>query len=392
MNLHAGYSSLSKNKGVAIIRYLGLSFAFALVAEICLLYASGSAFLFAGSYLVGIASMLPFLAGILYAPRWLARTNLSPERYPRLVGWVLGGLVTFLLMNLALLPTRPPSSWEMLVSWMRWAVVIGASVGLLMGLIEARAVERATIAEREAVRAEQLEEQRDLLDYLNSILRHEILNSAAIIDGYACRLRDDAEPLSDRGREWATVIHEEADELEAVIDDVRFLLATASGDHELEAVELTELLRAEVTKLKRAREDVTVETAMPDSVHVRGDELLSRVFGNILSNAVEHNDGPNPRVSIVAEARGDIVHVEIADDGPGIPAADRETLFERDTSHASTHGLGLYLVDKLVTTYGGDVRLAETGPDGSRFTVELPRVPADEEGNSSETSEAAPRS
>lgn len=391
MKFRSGFSSLSKSKGEAIIRYLGLALAFSLLAEICTFYALGSTFLFEASYLVGLLSMLPFLVGILYAPSWLGRSRLSAERYPRLVGWTLGGLVTFLLMNLAVLPTRPPESWEMLVSWMRWAIVIGAAVGLLIGVIEARAIERATVAEREAVRAEQLEEQRDLLDYLNSILRHEILNSAAIIDGYACRLRDDAEPLSDAGREWATVIHEEADELEAVIDDVRFLLATASGDHELEAIELTAVLRKEVTKLERARDDVSVETAMPSSVHVRGDELLSRVFGNLLSNAVDHNDGPNPHVSITVEERGETVRVDIADDGPGIPPSDRESLFERETDHASTHGLGLYLVDKLVTTYGGDVRLAETGPDGSRFTVELPRASAEGERDVPAEPEAIPR-
>ncbi|WP_247730223.1 sensor histidine kinase [Halovivax limisalsi] len=392
MNLRSGYSSLSKTSGVLIIRALGLLFAFGLVAEFCLFYALGSSFIFTGSYIVGIVSMLPFLIGILYAPFWLRRSDLSSARYPRLIGWLFGGLVTFLAMNLAVLPTRPPESPEMLVSWLRWATVIGTAVGLMIGIIEARAIERATVAEREAVRTEQLEEQRNLLDYLNSILRHEILNSAAIIDGYACRLRDDADPLSDAGREWATVIHEEAGELEAVIDDVRFLLATAAGDHELEAVELTAVLQEEVTKLNRAHEDVSIETAMPSSVRVRGDELLGRVFGNILSNAVVHNDDPNPHVSIAVEERGETVRVEIEDDGPGIPAEKRETLFERDTNHASTHGLGLYLVDSLVSQYGGEVSLTETGPEGSQFTVELLRASTDAERAVPDEPEAPQRS
>ena len=51
---------------------------------------------------------------------------------------------------------------------------------------------------------------------------------------------------------------------------------------------------------------------------------------------------------------------------------EQETLFERNMG--ADHGLGLYLVRTLIERYGGTVELTETGPEGSTFTVELPRA------------------
>ncbi|WP_233255292.1 sensor histidine kinase [Haloplanus rallus] len=103
---------------------------------------------------------------------------------------------------------------------------------------------------------------------------------------------------------------------------------------------------------------------------VTADALLGRVFANLLDNAVEHHDGQRPRITVGADPDGDTVRVRVQDDGPGIPERQRERLFEQGGTR--THGLGLYLVRTLVERYGGSVELAETGPEGTTFVVELP--------------------
>ncbi|MFC3959162.1 sensor histidine kinase [Halovivax cerinus] len=379
MKFATGSSAPTQPVAVVAIHALGVVLTAGVIVETLVLALLGSDVQFGELYLAGMLSMLPFLAWLLYAPRRLDRADVRPARYPRIGRWVLGGIVSFVLINAALIAAIPPGKVALVVGWVRWAIVIGASVGLLIGVIEARAVERARRAERTAVRAEQLKEQRDLLDYLNSILRHEVLNTAAIVDGYATRLMDEGATLDDEEREWARVIHAEADDLTNVIDDVQVLLRTASGDHELYPVDLADLLRSEVAALERSQERVTIESDIPSSVYVRADALLSRVFGNILANAVEHTDDPDPWVGVTVTRDEGTVRVDVEDDGPGIAPDERETIFDRGRGHADTHGLGLYLVEKLVTAYDGDVYLAETGPGGSRFTVELPRSqpPAD---------------
>ncbi|WP_408959936.1 sensor histidine kinase [Natrinema sp. 74] len=350
--------------GFAIALLIGL------IGEITVYTASGTEFVTSGQFLVGVVTTVPAIGGIAYGGQWLRNADFSADRYSRVVRWVVGGLVVFLLINLALIATMPPESWAEVVSWIRWAVVLGAATGLLIGCLEGKAIERTLEAERASLRATHLEEQREYLDYLNSILRHEVLNTATVVNGYASLLYEEAS--TDQQRRWAEIVIDESEEMSTVIDDVRILLRSVDGEWRLEPVDASQVLTNEVRKLEHKSGPIDVETSIPDDVFVRADELLARVFGNLLSNAVEHNDAETPRIEITVEPGPETVRFEIADNGPGIPDAKLESLFDRTESHGSTHGLGLYLVHQLVSRYGGSVELVDTGPEGSRFAVELP--------------------
>lgn len=120
---------------------------------------------------------------------------------------------------------------------------------------------------------------------------------------------------------------------------------------------------------------------------MRADGLLERVFSNLLLNAVKHNDRSAPRIRVSVETDDETATVHVADNGPGVPEGQRDTLFERDTDRGSSHGLGLYLVRTLVERYGGSVELTETGPEGSVFTVTLPSAGASDRGATTGESE-----
>ncbi|MDS0476081.1 HAMP domain-containing sensor histidine kinase [Natrinema sp. 1APR25-10V2] len=197
------------------------------------------------------------------------------------------------------------------------------------------------------------------------------MNTATIINGYASRVLERESDLDERSRRWIEIVIDESEAMSTVIDDVRVLLRTTEGSYQPEAVDASRVLADEVDKLSNRRESLEVAASIPD-VFVRADDLLARVFGNLLSNAVEHNDAETPRIEVTVEPGPDTVRFEIADNGPGIPDSELESLFDRTESRGSTHGLGLYLVSQLVDRYGGPVELVETGPAGSRFAVELP--------------------
>lgn len=354
----------------------GAALTLVVLGEIALLVASGSSYATNGAFLIGVVTVVPFLVGIGVGGYWLESAQLSPSRYPRVAGWLLGGLAGFLLINLALIAAIPTEPFAMVVAWIRWAVALGAGIGLLVGCIEARAIERSLAAERAALQAAHLEEQRDYLDYLNSILRHEVLNTATIINGYASLLRQEA-ASTDQQRRWADIVVDESEEMSTVIDDVRILLQSTDGEWRLERVNLSRILTDEVRKLEHKWAPIDVETSIPSDVFVQADELIARVFGNLLSNTAEHNDAATPRVAVTVDPGPETVRIEIADNGPGIPESDLDALFERVESRGSNHGLGLYLVHQLVTRYDGTVALTETGDDGSVFTVELPTASDD---------------
>jgi signal transduction histidine kinase len=109
-------------------------------------------------------------------------------------------------------------------------------------------------------------------------------------------------------------------------------------------------------------------------VTVLANDLLTSVFRNVLNNAVQHNDTDVPTVTIDVSSGDETVTVRIADDGPGIPAERAGDLFGRTRDEPDTEGgVGLYLVDRLVTQFGGTIRYEDNEPRGSVFVIELQR-------------------
>ena len=331
---------------------------------------------FVVSFFLVLVAAMPLAAG----GYWLRRSDLLPERYPRIANWVVGGLVFFLLVNLPMIAVWNPNGLAAAFGWARWAANFGAAAGMMMGIIEARAIQRELEAQRAAIRAETAEDQQQWLDYLNGLLRHEVLNSANVITGYAELLLERDGIDDDDVRNQLATIRRQGEEMTAVIRDVKVLIESANDVDRLEPRNLVDVLAEELDRLRDVADSVAVEASMPDGTFVPADDLLPRVFSNLLRNAVEHNDSDRPRVAVTVERDAETVTVDVADNGPGIPENERATLFERSDNTGGSHGLGLYLVRTLVERYGGTVELAETGPDGSRFTVELPAAepPSDE--------------
>jgi two-component system heavy metal sensor histidine kinase CusS len=106
-----------------------------------------------------------------------------------------------------------------------------------------------------------------------------------------------------------------------------------------------------------------------------GDPLLTgRVLDNLVENALRHG-GAN--VEIAVEDRGDAVRVTVSDDGPGIPAAFRDRIFDRftrDETLAPGFGLGLAIARGLAEAQRGRLWLDESAA-GARFVLELPTTP-----------------
>ncbi|WP_245902921.1 sensor histidine kinase [Salinigranum rubrum] len=325
--------------------------------------------------------------GIAYGGYWLDRSPVETDQHRRIARWCFGGLAVFLAINLVMIALWPAETFVNNLGWARGTAIYGAGGGLVIGVIEGRAVHRARVAEREAARAEHVENQRRWLGYMNSLLRHEVLNTVNIIEGNAELLMD--EYGDDPSSERLETIRRHSRNMSGIINDVRVLIEATEEADEFEAVNLTEVLTDRLIDLRTTYEEVEVETTIPGTVFVMADALLPRVFSNLLNNAVEHNDSATPRVSVSVEVTDETAVVSIADNGSGVSAAKQETLFEQDT-RTSNHGLGLYLVRTLSERYGGRVDLRETGPTGSEFVVELPRVRDTPAGHSGERAMAQP--
>jgi signal transduction histidine kinase len=109
-------------------------------------------------------------------------------------------------------------------------------------------------------------------------------------------------------------------------------------------------------------------------------EAVLQVLGNLLDNAAKHAPDRAP-IRVEARRVGGLAVVAVEDSGPGVPAADRERIFERFTQLdsgatrlASGVGLGLYIARQLANAQDGELLLvdpAQAGP-GARFELRLP--------------------
>jgi two-component system, NtrC family, nitrogen regulation sensor histidine kinase NtrY len=103
-------------------------------------------------------------------------------------------------------------------------------------------------------------------------------------------------------------------------------------------------------------------------------EQLRRVVLNLVDNAIEAME---QRGTITIETQHDpansLVRVVVADDGPGIPATDREKLFlPYYSTKQRGSGLGLAIVRRIVAEHGGSIEVADNTPRGTKFVIELP--------------------
>jgi signal transduction histidine kinase len=119
-----------------------------------------------------------------------------------------------------------------------------------------------------------------------------------------------------------------------------------------------------------------------DRVFVAGDETqLSRLVSNLVDNALKY---AGSTVELSARQDGDHVVISVSDDGPGIPAADRERIWERFTRldddrsrRSGGSGLGLAMVRELTAAHGGTVSVTDTVPaPGATFLTRLPVISA----------------
>ncbi len=113
----------------------------------------------------------------------------------------------------------------------------------------------------------------------------------------------------------------------------------------------------------------------PDVPLVRADpEQIRRVIINLVDNAVEAMERRGEIVVETSfEAANNLVRLVIADDGPGIPASDRDKLFlPYFSTKGRGSGLGLAIVRRIIAEHGGAIDVGDNQPRGTRFTIELP--------------------
>ena len=233
--------------------------------------------------------------------------------------------------------------------------------------------------EREA----DLDRERARVEFLNRLLRHNVLNGMNLVlakldvlePSVPADRRDDVEAARHRG-----------EEIVDLIQTARRLATDVSSEGTDRRVDVREPLTDAVADLRTAHPEATVEYDVPDeAVWIRADGMVETVFEHLLTNAVQHNDPASVHVTATVSADPETVTVTVADDGDGVPPARLAQLFDEEPfAHARDWGgFGLSIVQALVREYDGRVWAEANEPSGIVVTVELPRSTALDGGHDS---------
>ncbi|WP_435334974.1 PAS domain-containing protein [Haloarchaeobius sp. TZWWS8] len=246
---------------------------------------------------------------------------------------------------------------------------LGEIAGLALGAIERD--------EKLRERRRQLEHERERLEYVNRLLRHNLLNGLNVAHARAEILTGSVDPDVERHLE---TVQTRLDDMIGLVETMRSLMRilVEEENHELQPIALDETLQKEMTKVRTAYDEAQIVLSGPlPPVQVAADELLPEVFENLLVNAIEHNDKDRPEVAIhVDDSDESMVDVHVIDNGPGVPDDIKDHLFEKGKkgSRSKGTGFGLYLVKETLDAYGGEIDVIDRDGGGADFVVSLPRT------------------
>ena len=226
--------------------------------------------------------------------------------------------------------------------------------------------------------AKRLEEQRNNLELLNQVMRHDIRNDLQLIDAYASELTDHVDP---EGEKFRSIIADAASDSIALTNTARDLAAMMlESDPELQTISLPTIIEQECDAVSSTypNAEITIEHPIPGQ-DVIGSEMIDTVFRNILRNAVQHNDKSTPKVTVTGTVTmgkydDDVVEIRILDNGPGVPDSRKEEIFGHGAHglDSSGTGIGLYFADTIIEDSHGHVWVEDSGQEGAVFVVQLP--------------------
>ena len=171
--------------------------------------------------------------------------------------------------------------------------------------------------------------------------------------------------------------------MQHLIENLLHLSRADRADVSLQPLNLSELTQAVVAHYQPLVSQPVTFASPETPVMVLADtDMLHQILTALLDNAHKYSPADQPITVTVAQTE-DAVTLTVADQGDGIPAAEREHIFERfyrvDASRSTKiegSGLGLSIVSRLVQLNEGHIAVTDNDPHGARFTVTLQPVDA----------------
>ncbi|WP_246281345.1 HAMP domain-containing sensor histidine kinase [Saccharibacillus qingshengii] len=225
-----------------------------------------------------------------------------------------------------------------------------------------------------------LEQMRQ--DFVSNV-SHEIQTPLTSISGFAKALQNpDLIPEEDR-KDYLEIIAAESGRLSRLSDNLLKLASLDSDHHPFTAVDfrLDEQIRTIVVTCEPqwSARHLVIDLELPEAVHIVGDEdQLKQVWMNLLGNSIKFTP-EGGKISVRIDSRADEAVVTVRDTGIGIAPEELHAVFQRfykldKSRHGSSsgNGLGLAIVQKIVSLHQGQIELDSTPGEGTTIRIRLP--------------------
>jgi signal transduction histidine kinase len=242
------------------------------------------------------------------------------------------------------------------------ALVVLAGAGLSLRYVENARVLAST--QEELISRERLA----ALGEMSAVVAHEVRNPVAIIFNAAASLRK----MPEERDKLLVIIEEEAERLKRMASNL-LDFARPMSTHMMDAP-LGDIVESALDALQKDGAGGAEVDVARDLPAVHGDvRLLRQAILNLVANAVEA-PGRKEHVRVRAEVRPDErVHIEVIDDGQGVPEAIRANISRPFfTTRPTGTGLGLAIVRRIVESHGGKLEYKETHGGGATFAIDVP--------------------
>lgn len=233
-------------------------------------------------------------------------------------------------------------------------------------------------AERLIIRRK-LEEQMQRTDRLVALgeiaagVAHEIRNPLTSIKGFV-QLIESEMTDEDPQRKYTGIVISETDRLNKIVHEL--LYYARPSDTLRSRIVINNILSdsLQLVKINAGPREISIKTEYSDNLPaITGDpEQLKQVFLNLLMNAVQALEGKG-QITVSSQATDDGIRVTVEDDGKGIEPEHLDRIFSPFfTSRSDGTGLGLAVVQKIISLHHGEIRAENIASGGARFIISLP--------------------
>jgi signal transduction histidine kinase len=210
---------------------------------------------------------------------------------------------------------------------------------------------------------------------------HELRTPVAIMRGNVELLRGGRLSEADAD-ESLEMLEAESLRMTRLLDELLSLARLEGSVHEFQPLEVRTMLEEGAARAQTLGDRV-LDVQCNSGVWINGDpDLLDQALVNILRNAVAHTK-PGGHITLSCAASLTSVVMSVTDDGPGIPQADLDRIFDRfyraqgpRPGDSGGAGLGLAIAKRLVDLHSGEMSAVNVSPTGARFSIALPRLAA----------------